>query len=79
MNDSPFWSHEFELTLATGPGDPTKTVHLLMFNDPSDIDTWDVANCGTSLGDWDAFDVLREGPISSVALCKTCFTEGLRP
>lgn len=68
------WEREFELTLASGDGDKTGTVHVLVFSFPEQIDTWDVANCGTSLGDWEAFDLRRDGPVQSSALCVTCFT-----
>jgi len=68
------WVHEFELTLAFSNDDKTSTVHILAFSDPEEIDTWDVAMCSTSLGDWQSFDLRRDGPVQSNALCKRCFT-----
>jgi hypothetical protein len=48
-------------------------VHILVFNDPEDIHTWDVACCGTSLGDYDPLRLERDEGLPAHMACATCF------
>lgn len=61
------------LLLVASLEDSTGIVHILVFDGLAEVGSWDVAQCGNSLGDYAPvrFDAPEGLPLDS--LCQTCF------